>query len=152
MRSEPDPTLLELERKEQELLLEKIHLDNNNLHRKDVLAAMTGVLEEETNRFISYQNEKDKSSRGIIESEVNTNNILSTAFQSHNKNREEMVNNIMYDEELQKSAVATLLEKSDSRSWGLVEQVRIVESQLAALTHYEIERKKLKMDEHMVNT
>jgi len=46
--------------------------------------------------------------------------------------------------------VSTLLERGDLRSWGLVQQVRLVESQLAGLTNIELDRKKLKTDRHIV--
>lgn len=58
----------------------------------------------------------------------------------------------MVDSELQKAAVSTLLERGDLRSWGLLQQVRLVETQLAALTNIELDRKKLKMDQHIVFT
>lgn len=56
---------------------------------------------------------------------------------------------INQNEELQKTAFAALISKNDARSWGLCEQLRIVESQLATMTYYEIERKKLSMDEQL---
>lgn len=52
--------------------------------------------------------------------------------------------------EIQKAAVGALLERSDARSWGLVQQIRLVESQLAALTAIEIDKRKLKLMDHLV--
>lgn len=72
-------------------------------------------------------------------------------FINYDKNRSGIVEKINQDEELQKSAVAALIAKNDSRTWGLVEQVRIVEAQLATMTYYEIERKKLSTDETVVS-
>lgn len=63
----------------------------------------------------------------------------------------ELVEKIEEDNELQKAAVATLLERGDSRSWSLLQQVRLVESQLSALTVIEMDRRKLKMDDHLVS-
>lgn len=57
---------------------------------------------------------------------------------------------IQQDEDLQKIAVAALLEKSDVRSWSLVQQVLLVEGQLAALTHIELDRRKLQLDQNLV--
>lgn len=53
--------------------------------------------------------------------------------------------------EIQKAAVGALLERSDARSWGLVQQIRLVETQLAALTTIEIDKRKLKLTDHLVS-
>lgn len=53
--------------------------------------------------------------------------------------------------ELQKSAVGVLLEQSDACTWSLVQQVLLVESQLAKLTEIEMERKKLQVNECLVS-
>lgn len=68
----------------------------------------------------------------------------------NNSERAEFVAKLQNDEELQKVAVGALLERGDARSWGLLQQVRLVESQLAALTAIEIDRKRLELDQHLV--
>lgn len=62
----------------------------------------------------------------------------------------ELVSQLQEDVELQKAIVGALLERADARSWGLIQQVRVVESQLAALTAIELDRRKLEMDEQVV--
>jgi E3 ubiquitin-protein ligase LRSAM1 len=62
----------------------------------------------------------------------------------------ELIGRLQKDEELQCAAVAALLERSDARSWSLVHQVSLVESQLAALTAVEMERRKLQLSEQVV--
>lgn len=69
---------------------------------------------------------------------------------NHTSEKAEFVAQLQKDEELQKAAVAALLERGDARSWGLLQQVRLVEAQLAALTAIEIDRKKLELDQHLV--
>jgi len=64
--------------------------------------------------------------------------------------KSELMGRLQKDEELQCAAVGALLERSDARSWSLVHQVSLVESQLAALTAVEMERKKLQMNEQVV--
>lgn len=64
--------------------------------------------------------------------------------------KEEFIAQLQSDQELQKAAVGTLLERGDARSWGLLQQVRLVEAQLAALTAIEINRRKLELDQHLV--
>lgn len=62
----------------------------------------------------------------------------------------ELVAQLEDSEKLQKAAVAALLERGDARSWGLVQQVRLVEAQLAALTVIELDRRKLELNDHVV--
>ena len=81
-----------------------------------------------------------------VESDRQLENMISTQGQAQS----ELVGRLQKDEELQRAAVGALLERSDARSWGLVQQVALVESQLAALTAVEMERRKLEMDEQVV--
>lgn len=69
-----------------------------------------------------------------------------------NCKKAEFVAQLQNDEELQKAAVGALLERGDARSWGLLQQVRFVEAQLAALTAIEIDKKKLELDQHLVSS
>ena len=71
-------------------------------------------------------------------------------MQDQEKNRQDLVSKLKEDENLQKAVVAALLERSDARSWSIVQQVNLVQSQLAALTNIELERKKLEVNQHIV--
>lgn len=64
--------------------------------------------------------------------------------------KSELISQIQDDEQLQRIAVGALLERSDARSWGLVQQVRLVESKLAELTSIELDKRKLQVDDHVV--
>jgi E3 ubiquitin-protein ligase LRSAM1 len=81
-----------------------------------------------------------------MESDQQLDNILGAKGQI----KSELMGRLQKDEELQCAAVGALLERSDARSWSLVHQVSLVESQLAALTAVEMERKKLQMNEQLV--
>lgn len=82
--------------------------------------------------------------------ELEKDNHLLEVLSCHSSHRAEFIAQLQHDEELQKAAVGALLERGDARSWGLLQQVRLVESQLAALTAIEIDRKKLQLDQHLV--
>lgn len=71
-------------------------------------------------------------------------------MQDQEKNRQGLVSRIGQDEALQKAALAALLERSDTRSWSIVQQVNLIQSQLAALTNIELERRKLEINQHLV--
>ncbi|XP_052894605.1 E3 ubiquitin-protein ligase LRSAM1-like isoform X2 [Anopheles moucheti] len=151
LKNGPDPAFLEQEREEQKRLLEHLHIQQNDLRKQEVLGAMTNLLENEINIIQNFHNQRDQSSRSILEREYETNNLLNNVFLNYDKNRQDVIDQITFDEDIQKSAVAALIARNDSRTWGLVEQVRIVETQLAALTLYEIERKKDNQDDQIIN-
>uniref|UniRef100_A0A182NLW7 E3 ubiquitin-protein ligase LRSAM1 n=1 Tax=Anopheles dirus TaxID=7168 RepID=A0A182NLW7_9DIPT len=151
LKNGPDPAFLEQEREEQQRLLEHLHIQQNDLRKQEILGAMTNLLENEINIIQNFHNQRDQSSRSILEREYETNNLLNNVFVNYDKNRQDVIERVNFDEDIQKSAVAALIARNDSRTWGLVEQVRIVESQLAALTLYEIERKKVNQDDQIIN-
>ncbi|GLH09614.1 Leucine-rich repeat protein soc-2 homolog, partial [Gryllus bimaculatus] len=117
-------TLLEQESREEEQLLASCQEEYQSLIRKDVLSAMENILEEEAQREAKIR----EYERGRAES---TRTIL-------NQN-----------EELQRAAVATLLERSDARSWGLTQHLRLVQEQLATLTALEMKRRHLQISEQV---
>lgn len=83
--------------------------------------------------------------------EVKNNDYLAQVVQDQEKNRQDLVDRLRQDEVLQKAAVAALLERSDARSWSIVQQVNLVQSQLAALTNIEFERRKLEINQQLVS-
>lgn len=151
LKSGPDPALLEQEQEEQRQLLEQLRINHDDLRKRDILSAMTELLENETKQIEVYNEKRDNTSKTLLEHETNTNRLLDNLFKSNDKDRAAVVAKITQNEELQKAAFAALIEKNDARSWGLIEQVRIVESQLASMTNCEIERKKLNLDDRIVS-
>lgn len=147
LKKGPDPALLELEDKARDALLEKVHLEQSDLRKKEILSAMSQLLEEELDLIDNYNSERSKSSKVLLENETKNNLLLNEVFDEYDKNRNQLVEKINQDEEWQKSAVATLIAKNDSRSWGLMEQIKIVEAQIAAMTNYEIDKKKMNQEE-----
>lgn len=92
---------------------------------------MSQLLEEELDLIDNYNSERSKSSKVLLENETKNNLLLNEVFDEYDKNRNQLVEKINQDEEWQKSAVATLIAKNDARSWGLMEQIKIVEAQIA---------------------
>jgi E3 ubiquitin-protein ligase LRSAM1 len=147
----PDPAILELEKQEQDMILERLRIKEHDFRKQEILDAMSELLRQETHTIETYQSQKDHSSRSIIAAESQTNELLTFVYQNYDRNRSAVIEKITGDEVLQKSAVSRLIELNDARSWALVEQLRIVEQQLAALTVFELERKKLSIDEQTVS-
>ncbi|XP_031622109.1 E3 ubiquitin-protein ligase LRSAM1-like [Contarinia nasturtii] len=151
LKSGPDSALLEQEQEEQKQLLEQLRINHDDLRKRDILAAMTELLEYETKQIEMYNEKRDNTSKTLLEHEINTNQLLDNLFKNNDKDRAVAVSKITQNEDLQKRAFTALIEKNDARTWGLIEQVRIVETQLASMTNCEIERKKLQMDDQIVD-
>lgn len=151
LRCGPDSALLEQEQEEQKILLDRLRINYSDLRRRDILSAMSELLEHETKQIGIHNEKRDSTSRTLLEHEVISNHLLNNLFKANDKDRMAIVAKITQNEELQKAAFARLIEKNDARTWGLVQQVRIVESQLAAMTNFEIERKKLQLDDQIVS-
>lgn len=83
--------------------------------------------------------------------EIENNEQLLKVMQDQEKSRQDLVVRLREDEQLQKALVAALLERSDARSWSIVQQVNLVQSQLAALTTIELERRKYEINQHIVS-
>lgn len=147
----PDASFLEQERLDQEQLLQMVREQQENLRKQEILTAMTDLLKRETDKIQSFNDARNASSKNTLDQEFETNCLLNEVFHNYDKNRAEIIDKVNYDENLQKSAVAKLISLNDARTWGLVQQVRIVECQLANMTSLEIGRKKLCIDEHMVS-
>lgn len=64
--------------------------------------------------------------------------------------RKSLISDIKSDTDLQHAALLVLLEKSDSRSIELHNQIILIQNQLLNLTSMELQNKRLNMDLHIV--
>lgn len=149
LNKEPMAQLLEKEMEEEQKLLAAVNRYNETLCKDDILAAMQDILRQETEMFNQFDKDRIETSRSILEQELEVDSKLAHILQDQDIHKANLVAQLMEDSDLQKAAVGALLERGDARSWGLLQQVRIVEGQLCALTTIEIDRKKLQMDEHL---
>lgn len=100
---------------------------------------------EEYNKF------RDCNAQSLLTLELRSNNHLASIVENQKQDREEMINQLRRDESLQKAALTALLERSDARSWSIVQQVHLIQSQLVTLTNIELERKKLEITQQIVS-
>lgn len=135
-----DPMLLEQEADEQSRLLNQSKVAQEELRKQEVLRAMQSLLDSELQQVESYQKQKTSNSSRVLIKETEKMNLLSDVFEGYHQNRSRVVEQIMSDESVQKSAVATLISRKDARSWALVEQMRIIENHLAAISTFELEK------------
>lgn len=144
-------TLTEKEKRE-ELQLLNASCSQHLLRTKDTLMSMQDLLKEELlreNRLAEYAKFRDYNARSLLSIEVKNNDNLMQIMKNQERNRQDLIEKLRKDEALQKAAVAALLELSDARSWSIVQQVNLVQSQLATLTNIELERRKLEMNQQL---
>ncbi|KAK4877286.1 hypothetical protein RN001_009792 [Aquatica leii] len=151
LNREPLTQLLEQEKIEEERLIAAANQYNQKLCKEDVLLAMQELLDQETKKFAKYNESRTETTKSILEQEVQSDSHLLDVLQNQGLHKAQLISQLQDDVDLQKAAVGALLEIGDARSWGLVQQVRMVESQLAALTNIELNRRKLKMDDQLTD-
>ncbi|RZB40062.1 E3 ubiquitin-protein ligase LRSAM1-like [Asbolus verrucosus] len=149
LSSEPLAQLLEQEKEEEERLLAAANKYNQDLRTNDILTDMQYLLQQEMKRFQEFHESRMEASKNILEQETHYDYRVSEILENQDLHKAELVAKLQQDADLQKAAVGTLLERGDARCWGLLQQVRLVESQLVALTGIEIDRRKLEMDQNL---
>ncbi|GJQ76835.1 hypothetical protein Trydic_g15042 [Trypoxylus dichotomus] len=146
---EPLAQLLEMERLEEERIINAANECSNQLRKDDILSAMQEMIEQETKSFNELSQMRSEAAEQILEKELQSNDTLARLIETQSLRQSELLTKIQHDSELQKAAVCALLERGDARSWGLIQQVRLVEAQLAALTAIEMDRQRLKIDKQI---
>ncbi|KAL6268687.1 hypothetical protein P5V15_001817 [Pogonomyrmex californicus] len=144
--------LVEREKQEEMQLLSSCHSEQFMLRTKDTLVAMEKLLEEEmckARKLEEHTKYRDYTTQSLLTLEVRNNDHLAQIVHDQEKSRQDLIDNLRQDEVLQKAAVAALLERSDARSWSIVQQVNLVQSQLVALTNIELEKRKLEINQQL---
>ncbi|KAG5307694.1 LRSM1 ligase, partial [Acromyrmex insinuator] len=144
--------LVEREKQEEMQLLSSCHSEQFLLRTKDTLFAMEKLLDEEmcrTRKWEEHTKYRDCTVQSLLTLEVRNNDHLAQIVHDQEKSRQDLIDRLRRDEVLQKAAVAALLERSDARSWSIIQQMNLVQSQLAALTNIELERRKLEITQQL---
>ncbi|XP_043257125.1 E3 ubiquitin-protein ligase LRSAM1-like isoform X1 [Colletes gigas] len=144
--------LLEREKQEEMQMLSSCRSEQFIFRTKDTLLSMEKLLEEElhrTRKLEEHSKYRDYTAQSLLTLEVRNNDHLAQIVQNQEKNRQNLIDTLRQDKVLQKAAVAALLERSDARSWSIVQQVNLVQSQLAALTAIELEKRKLEINQQL---
>lgn len=124
--------------------------EQNELRKNEIISEMSKTLRDEAEKIQVYQEQRDNINQDVLEQENVMNEATKDFFKNYERNRSDVLNEISFNQDLQKSAVASLLEKSDSQCWGLQEQAKIIEAQLASLTHFEISKRQTLQMEFLV--
>ncbi|XP_052122220.1 E3 ubiquitin-protein ligase LRSAM1 isoform X3 [Frankliniella occidentalis] len=143
--------LIRAQEEEQELLA-TMQQQQRDLQKHDVLDGMKQLVEEEMRQeriMREYEQCRVEMTSSLLCKELESSNMLLNAVDRHSSAQMELVQRLQKDEELQRAAVCSLLERSDARTWGLVQQVSLVEQQLAQLTALELQRRNHQLSEQL---
>lgn len=142
LRTVEDSSLKEKERIEEERLLEKMKLNHSDLRKHEILKLISQTIVEEEKKINSYNRTRNQNAIQILKTDDQMSIKLNKLYLNNQDNRSKAIIQICEDENLQKRAVSDFIAKNDSRSWGLVEQMKIIEAKLAEMTMVELRRKK----------
>lgn len=141
---------MEREQHDREVVLGLLHIKHSELRKTEVLAAMSSTLALERQHIDAYQVHRENMTRDIMQAECVSHERLDRAVWDKDRGRSHVVDRILHDEQLQRTAVGSLIEQNDARSWALMEQVRLVETQLRQMTRIELTRKQHNLDSQLV--
>lgn len=111
---------------------------------------MTNTLASEQRQIDAYQVLRETTTRDILLAESDANKRIDQVVWAKDRSRSDVIDRIMHDENLQRTAVGSLIEHNDARSWALMEQVRLVEAQLRRMTRLELDRKQHSVEHQLV--
>lgn len=146
--------LLDYEEQEHNRLLEICRENYNNIRQMDTLKAMESLINEECLHEMSmqkYGKDQTEIKRSFIVQELESSERLTGLLKNKDDAQSQFVEQLLRDEDVQKAAVASLLEKVDTRSWSLVQEISLVEKNLAKLSAIELEKKKLEVNYNIDN-
>ncbi|XP_064648999.1 E3 ubiquitin-protein ligase LRSAM1-like [Lineus longissimus] len=140
---------MERERIEAEELFIVRQEESHNLRKEDVLAAMKNILAEsedlESHR-LQYQASRDLAAKRASEGMTEVDGNLEFILMGKDCNRDELINQLLLEERLQREAFECLQMQKDAKHQRITHQIEIIQEELSQLTVVEIERREVKLD------
>lgn len=139
---------LAYEKAEHERLLEVTRQNYDNIKKSEVLKAMENLITDgySVQYFIkNYKDNLNNLKANILTQEIESSSKLSEFLSAKDSSRTVLIQQLLEDEDIQKAIVTSLLEKVDSKTWSLNEEISYVSSHLAKLSVIEQEKKKLQL-------
>lgn len=137
---------LAYEQAEHERLLEVVRQNYDNIRKADVLRSIEALIEEDytfndsTSRYRDHLNNMKQS---VLTQDLEGAEKLEELLKAKDQSRTVLVEQLLDDQDVQKALVASLLERVDTRSWSLNQEISLISSHLAKLSVIEQEKKKL---------
>ncbi|XP_068628750.1 E3 ubiquitin-protein ligase LRSAM1-like [Battus philenor] len=139
---------LAYEKSEHDRLLELTKKNYDNIKKSDVLKAMENLINDKCSvqRFLkNYKDSLNNIRDNILLQESESTSKLSDILNAKDNSRVELVQQLLEDEDVQKALVTSLLEKVDSKTWSINEEISLISSHLAKISVIEQEKRKLQI-------
>ncbi|XP_028164278.1 E3 ubiquitin-protein ligase LRSAM1-like [Ostrinia furnacalis] len=140
---------LAYEQSEHERLLEIARQNYDNIKKSDVLKAMEMLIEEDytiQNSKKHYEDSQSNVKESLLLQDMEGTEKLQDLLKAKDQSRTALVEQLLEDQDVQKAAVASLIERVDAKSWSLNEEIALISSHLARLSTIEQEKKKLQIN------
>ncbi|CAG9783083.1 unnamed protein product [Diatraea saccharalis] len=139
---------LAYEQSEHDRLLEIVRQNYDNVKKSEVLKAMEMLIEEDyyiQHSKNHYENSLISVKQSALMQELEGNDKLEELLQAKDQSRTALVGQLLEDQDVQRALVASLMEKTDARTWSLNEEISLISSHLARLSAIEQEKKKMQI-------
>lgn len=140
---------LAYEQAEHDRLLEIARQNYDNIKKSDVLKAMELLIEEDYSIQHSKKHYEDSLShvkQSMLLQDLEGVGKIEELLKAKDQSRTEFVGQLLEDQDVQKAIVASLMERTDAKTWSLNEEISLISSHLARLSTIEQEKKKLQLD------
>lgn len=137
---------LAYEQAEHDRLLEIVRQNYDNLRKVDVLRSIEALMEEDYTMHDSttrYRDHLNNMKQNLLTQDLEGAEKLEELLKAKDQSRTVLVEQLLDDQDVQKALVASLLERVDTRSWSLNQEISLISSHLAKLSVIEQEKKKL---------
>lgn len=136
------------EQAEHDRLLEITRQNYDNLRKTDVMKAMETLIQEDyyiQHSMKNYENTNKDLKHNMLMEELEGIDKLQEFIKTKDESRSVLVGQLLEDQDVQKAVVASLVERTDARSWSLNQEIALISSHLAKLSVIEQEKKKLQL-------
>lgn len=136
------------EQAEHERLLEITRQNYDNLRKADVMKAMETLIKEDyyiQHSMKNYENSNKDLKQSMLMEELEGMDKLQGFIKTKDESRSVLVGQLLEDQDVQKAVVASLVERTDARSWSLNQEIALISSHLAKLSIIEQEKKNLQL-------
>lgn len=136
------------EQAEHDRLLEITRQNYDNLKKADVMKAMETLIKEDyyiQHSMKNYENSNKDLKQNMLMEELEGMDKLQEFIKTKDESRSVLVGQLLEDHDVQKAIVASLVERTDARSWSLNQEIALISSHLAKLSIIEQEKKKLQL-------
>lgn len=139
---------LAYEQSEHERLLEIVRQNYDNLRKADVLRSIEALIEDDytiNDSTTRYRDHLNNMKQSLLTQDLEGAEKLEELLKAKDQSRTVLVEQLLDDQDMQKVLVASLLERVDTKSWSLNQEINLISSHLAKLSVIEQEKKKLQI-------